>query len=31
MQEKITFMTDLLTEKFGRQPTSHRAQAVGLR
>jgi hypothetical protein len=29
MREKITFITDLLTTKFGRQPTSHRAGRWG--
>jgi hypothetical protein len=29
MREKITFMTDLLAEKFGRRPTSHRAGRWG--
>ena len=29
MREKINFMTDLLTEEFGRRPTSHRAGRWG--
>lgn len=29
MREKVTFMTDLLTAKFGRRPTSHRAGRWG--